>query len=215
MAQAHATCSATIAELSGTPDLLPKVEPPQPWNDWDEVRRTREDLWLYRTLFLHRAENLTPRNSTSWPVYWPAQLVLSYGWRAPSWSSGLRSGQTTWATDGPRKKRSGGTRSGIRTPKRRRLRRCVANNSTWTPITSCGFSAFLHNPAWESTNNAAECGGRALRHGQHPHFRLRLAETIDADLKVRAYLNKERFCSPPPARLHYCQRGRRQIRDPE
>jgi hypothetical protein len=25
----------------------------------DQVRRLREDLWLYRTLFLHRAENLT------------------------------------------------------------------------------------------------------------------------------------------------------------
>jgi hypothetical protein len=51
---------ATVAELSGTPDLLPKLDPPPlPWHDWDEVRRTREDLWLYRTLFLHRAENLT------------------------------------------------------------------------------------------------------------------------------------------------------------
>ena len=52
---------ATVAELSGTPDLLPKLDPPPlPWHDWDEVRRAREDLWLYRTLFLHRAENLTP-----------------------------------------------------------------------------------------------------------------------------------------------------------
>jgi hypothetical protein len=51
---------ATIAELSGTPDLLPKVDPPpQPWRDWDQVRRAREDLWMQRTLFLHRAENLT------------------------------------------------------------------------------------------------------------------------------------------------------------
>src|SRR5207245_5943823 len=35
------------------------------------------------------------------------------------------------------------------------------------------LSAFLHNPEWEATNNAAERGGRAFRHGQHPHFRLR------------------------------------------
>jgi hypothetical protein len=34
------------------------------------------------------------------------------------------------------------------------------------------LSAFLRNQAWESTNNAAERGGRAFRHGQHPHFRL-------------------------------------------
>ena len=52
---------ATVAELSATPDLVPKLDPPPlPWHDWDEVRRAREDLRLYRTLFLHRAENLTP-----------------------------------------------------------------------------------------------------------------------------------------------------------
>jgi len=71
------------------------------------------------------------------------------------------------------------------------------------------LSAFLREPTWESTNNAAERGGRAFRHGQHPHFRLRLATTIDADLKVRAHLQRERFCSPPPPRLHHWQRGRR------
>jgi hypothetical protein len=51
---------ATVAELGGTPDLLPKLDPPPlPWHDWEEVRRIREELWLHRTLFLHRAENLT------------------------------------------------------------------------------------------------------------------------------------------------------------
>src|SRR5207249_1359871 len=49
------------------------------------------------------------------------------------------------------------------------------------------LSAFLRNPKWESTNNAAERGGRTFRHGQHPHFRLRLARSIEADLEVRAY----------------------------
>ena len=52
--------AATIAALSGTADVLPVVEPPPlPWRDWDEVRRVREDLRLYRTLFLHQPENLT------------------------------------------------------------------------------------------------------------------------------------------------------------
>jgi hypothetical protein len=51
---------ATIAELSGTSDPLPNVEPPPlPWRNWDQVRSVREDLRLYRTLFLHRSENLT------------------------------------------------------------------------------------------------------------------------------------------------------------
>ena len=40
--------------------MLPIVEPPPlPWHDWEEVRRAREDLRLYRTLFLHQPENLT------------------------------------------------------------------------------------------------------------------------------------------------------------
>jgi hypothetical protein len=51
---------------------------------------------------------------------------------------------------------------------------------------------FLHNPTWEPTNNAAERGARSFRHGQHPHFRRRRVTSIEADLKVRAYLKKER-----------------------
>ena len=63
------------------------------------------------------------------------------------------------------------------------------------------LSAFLGDPTWEPTNNAAERGGRTFRHGQHPHFRLRSSTTIDADLKIRAQLQLQRFCSPPPTRL--------------
>ena len=72
------------------------------------------------------------------------------------------------------------------------------------------LSALLQNPAWEPSNKAAERGGRAFRQGQHPQFRLRLLRSIGA-LKVRAYLKKQRFCIPPPTRLHCCQRGRRDI----
>jgi hypothetical protein len=52
--------AATVAELSSTTGVLPIVKPPPaPWKDWDEVRRVREDLRPYRTLFLHQPENLT------------------------------------------------------------------------------------------------------------------------------------------------------------
>ena len=47
---------------------------------------------------------------------------------------------------------------------------------------------------------------RAVRHSQHPHFRLRLVKHVEADLKVRALLKKERdSASPPPGRqsLHW------------
>jgi hypothetical protein len=50
----------TIARLSGMADALPTVEPPPvPWHDWNEVRRVRDDLWGYRTLFLHQTKDLT------------------------------------------------------------------------------------------------------------------------------------------------------------
>jgi hypothetical protein len=35
-------------------------------------------------------------------------------------------------------------------------------------------------------------------------------KTIEADLKVRACQQREQACSPPPRRLHHCQRGRSQ-----
>jgi hypothetical protein len=73
------------------------------------------------------------------------------------------------------------------------------------------LSAFLHDPTWEPTNSAAERSARAFRHGQHPHFRLRLVTSIYADLTLRAALKKQRFCSPPPTRIHHCQRGRHPV----
>ena len=44
-----------------------------------------------------------------------------------------------------------------------------------------------------------------MRHSRHRHFRLRLIKRVEADLKVRAFLKKERFCQPPPGRqsLHW------------
>ncbi len=61
--------AATIAELSSTTGVLPIAEPPPlPWHDWDEVRRVREDLRLYRTLFLHQPENLTTEERQRWPT---------------------------------------------------------------------------------------------------------------------------------------------------
>ena len=53
------------------------------------------------------------------------------------------------------------------------LLRAVAHLSGAKLFCVARLSALMRNPAWESTNNAAERGGRAFRHGQHPHFRLR------------------------------------------
>jgi hypothetical protein len=200
----------TIAELSDTPDLLPNVDPPPlPWRDWDEVRQVREDLWLYRTLFLHRAENLTPdeHHKLAGLLAGPAGSELCVArtfleeWFA-IWDDDLRKRQSpqeaekryqVWQTDAEAAKLA---------PLRRQQHHLDMDHFR-------RLAAFLQDPTWECTNNAAERGGRAFRHGQHPHFRLRLVRSIEADLKVRAYLKKERFCSPSPMRIHDCQRGRR------
>jgi hypothetical protein len=200
---------ATIAQLSGTADLLPEVDPPPlPWRDWDQVRSLREDLWLYRTLFLHRAENLTAEehlkltNLLDGPVGSELGVARTFleEWFA-IWDDDLGHRRTAaeaelhyqiWRND---------AEAARITPLRRQQQHLDIDHFR-------RLSAFLHDATWEPTNNAAERGGRSFRHGQHPHFRLRLIKSIEADLKVRAFLKKERFCSPPPTRLHHCQRGR-------
>jgi len=207
--------AATVAELSGTPTLLPKVDPPPaPWHDWEEVRRLREDLWQYRTLFVHRAENLTAEERhklsdlLAGPVGGELRVARTFleQWFA-IWDDDLGNRQTPqeakrryeiWQADAE------ATRVA---PLRRQQQHLDMDHFR-------RLSSFLHDPTWEPTNNAAERSGRAYRHGQHPHFRLRLVRSIEADLKVRAYLKKERFCSPPPSRIHSCQRGRRRSSPP-
>jgi hypothetical protein len=172
-------------------------------------------LWLYRTLFLHRTENLTTdehhklADLLAGPTGNELRVARTFleEWFA-IWDDDLRKRRTpqeaerryqVWQTDAEAAKLA---------PLRRQQQHLDMNHFR-------RLSAFLQDPSWECTNNAAERGGRAFRHGQHPHFRLRLVGSIEGDLKVRTYLKKERFCSPPPTRLHHCQRGRHQIRAPE
>jgi hypothetical protein len=202
--------AATIAELSSTTDVLPIVEPPPlPWPDWGEVRRVREDLRLYRTLFLHQRENLTTEERQkladllTGPVGGQLRVARTF----------LEEWFAIWQDD------FGQRRTREQAERRYEIWQTDAEAAKVVPLRRqqqhldldhfIRLSAFLQNPAWEPTNNAAERGGRSFRHGQHPHFRLRLLRSIDADLKLRAYLKKQRFCVPQPTRLHYCQRGRR------
>jgi hypothetical protein len=206
---------ATLAELSGTPDLVPNVDPPPlPWVDWDQVRRARVDLWTQRTLFLHRVDNLTAdeQRTLDGLLAGPAGGLLRVArtfledWFA-IWDDGLGTRRTPQEAELQYKIWQTNTQAAQLAPLRRQQQHLDMDHFR-------RLSAFLQDPTWEPTNNAAERGGRAFRHGQHPHFRLRLVTSIKADLKVRAVLKRERFCSPPPTRLHYCQRVRRPIRAP-
>ena len=201
---------SVVGDLAATAQQLPAPEPPPvPWRDWDEVRRVREELRLHRTLFLHQTENLTAEELETL-----AELFASpVGSELRIARTFMEAWFTIWKDDLGRR----------RTPDDAQQRYSIwqtdAQAATLAPLRRQQhhldgdhfkrLSAFLRDPTWEPTNNAAERGGRAFRHGQHPHFRLRSATTIDADLKVRAHLQRQRFCSPPPTRLHHCQRGRR------
>jgi hypothetical protein len=204
--------AATIAELSSTTDVLPTVEPPPlPWHDWEEVRSVREDLRLYRTLFLHQPDNLSTEEHQkladllAGPV--GTQLLVARTF-LQRWFAIWRDDFGRRPTREQAARRYEIWRTDVEAAKVAPLRRQQQHLDTNHFIR---LSAFLQNPTWEPTNNAAERGGRSFRHGQHPHFRLRLLRSIDADLKVRAYLKKQRFCISPLTRLHYCQRGRRDI----
>lgn len=199
----------TVAELVAAVGLAPPLEPPPaPWHDWNEVRRVREDLRLHRTLFLHQPEHLTPeeRQTLADLLAGPVGATLRVA------RTFLEAWFAIWQDD------DGQRRSSADAEPRYQAWHDDASAATLAPLRRqqqhldadhfIRLSAFLHDPAWEATNNAAERGGRAFRHGQHPHFRLRSEKTINADIKVRAYLRKERASSPPPRRLHYCQRGR-------
>jgi hypothetical protein len=199
-----------VADLAAAAGALPAVEPPPPppWHDWDQVRRVREDLRLHRTLFLHQNENLTidERHTLAELLAGPvgSELRAARGfleaWFA-IWKDDRGRRRTPADAEQHYKSWQADAEAANLAPLRRQQQHLDADHFA-------RLSAFLRDPAWESTNNAAERGGRAFRHSQHPHFRLRSANTIDADLKIRAHLQRERFCSPPPVRLHHCQRGR-------
>jgi hypothetical protein len=78
-----------------------------------------------------------------------------------------------------------------------------------TPARFTRLSQFLRHPHWKATNNGAERTGRAFRHGQAPHFRLRTDTAIDGALRVVAIQAKERTVAPPAAPSRLCPRGRR------
>jgi hypothetical protein len=173
-----------------------------------EVRRVREHLRLYRALFLHQPQKLTLDERQTLgdllagPLGGDLRVARAFleGWFA-IWKDdrGLRRSPANaaqhnqiWHNDPEAAKL---------VPLRRQRHHLEADHFA-------RLSAFLVNDTWEATNNAAERGGRAFCHAQHPHLRLRSVQTIDAGLKIRAELQRERFRCPPPQRLHSCQRGR-------
>jgi hypothetical protein len=195
---------ASVAELAATAELMPAVEPPPPpWRDWDEVRRVREDLRLHRTLFLHQTENLTFEERQTLdellagPVGGELRVTRTF---LETWFGIWKddNGQRRTPADAQQRYHAwqADAEAATLVPLRRQLQHPDADHFT-------RLSALLGDPTWESTNNAAERGGRAFRHGQHPHFRLPSATTVQpaSSRSVRGALRRPSWAAQRQASL--------------
>ena len=205
----------TAAQTAG-PSVLPPVHsrhtplaPPAPWATWDEVRQVREALREHRGVLLRRPTHLNAAQQSqvetllASPIGPTLRVVRTF---LTDWYTLLRD------EDGRRRSREdaqarydvwrGDLRDEALTP----LRRVLA---VMTPQRFSHVSQFLRTPAWEATNNGAERGGRAFRHGQGPHFTLRSVASLDDALKVQAYRQKERVEATARQAPASSRRGRR------
>ena len=182
--------------------------PPAPWSSWEEVHQVREALKTHRWLLLRRPDHLRPDQQAQvdalitgpagdlvgvarrFLMEWYALWRTTPGQRRPL--AEVQAGIEAWSTD----------------PAYQALPplRKVQNTMTADRVTH--LSQFLRQPHWEATNNGAERWGRAFRHGQAPHFRLRTTTAIDGALRVIMHQDRDRATTPPAPLARLCPRGR-------
>lgn len=184
------------------------VPPPEPWTSWDEVREVREHLKKGRPLLLRRPDHLTAGEQAqldailTGPIGADLRLARAfleawYGlWRDDTGQrrplDEARERYERWRADA----------EFARLPPLRRVQQSV------DPARFARLSRFLTDPAWEATNNGAERMGRSFRHTSAPHFTLRTAPSIEAALKVGAYLRKVAATAPATVPANRSPRGR-------
>jgi hypothetical protein len=190
-------------------EAVPTDAPPAPWTSWAQVWQVRETLKEHRGLLLRRADHLSEeqQDTINLLVDGPLADVVGVARRF------LLDWYALWCTD-----------DGQRRPlveAQERYERWRANpdyralpplrkvQDLMTPERFTRLSQFLRTPHWEATNNGAERAGRAFRHGQAPHYRLRTPTAIDGALRVVASQTKERAVAPPAPIIRLCPRGRR------
>ena len=182
--------------------------PPAPWTSWDQVWQVREALKEQRWLLLRRPEHLTPEQQATvdalisspagdlvgvarrFLLDWYALWRTEDGQRRPLDEAQER--YERWRTD----------------PAYQALPALQKVQDVMTPTRFARLSQFLRQAHWEATNNGAERAGRAFRHRQAPHFRLRTERAIADPLRVITCHAKERATSPPVPLLKLCPRGR-------
>lgn len=183
--------------------------PPAPWASWAEVKHVREALKEHRGLLLRRPDHLSPEQQATVTLLVTGPLADLAGVARRF----LLDWYALWRTE------SGQRRPLAEAQERYERWRADPDYHALAPLrkvqdlmTSVRFtrlSQFLRQPHWEATNNGAERTGRAFRHGQAPHFRLRTETAINGALRVVALQAKEQAVAPPAPLPRLCPRGRR------
>jgi transposase len=200
----------TMAAVLATDDSHPVALPPAPWTRWEQVWHVREALKEHRWLLLRRPAHLTAEQQDTitalvggpagdlvgvarrFLLEWYALFRTEQGQRRPLAEAQDR--YERWRTD----------------PAYQALAPLRKVQDLMTPTRFARLSQFLRHPHWEATNNGAERAGRAFRHGQAPHFRLRTEVAIEGGLRVVLSQAKERATAPPAPLVRLCPRGRPQ-----
>ena len=181
--------------------------PPSPWTSWQEVRRVREQLKRVPSALLRRPDHLSAdeqaqlqavldspsgtdlRLARAFLIDWYAIWRDDAGERRPLLAAQVR--YERWRADAEYRQLA---------PLRR-----VQESVDRTRFER--LSCFLREPTWQATSNGAERMGRTFRHRQGPHFNLRTASSIAADLTVRACLQKQTATMPIALFNNRCRRG--------
>jgi len=195
-------------EMARAPEEV-QTAPPAPWASWALVWQVREALKEHRWLLLRRPDHLSHEQEdiVHTLVTGPLADLLGVARRF------LLDWYALWRTDDGHRRPLADAQEQYdawrANPDYQALAPLRKVQDLMTPARFTRLSQFLRQPHWEATNNGAERTGRAFRHGQAPHFRLRTEVAIDGALRVVAFQTKERAQIPLVPSPRLCPRGRR------
>jgi hypothetical protein len=204
----------TQVPLPAAPAPLPESPPPAPWPSWEAVRQVRIALKQGRVLMLRRPDHLSADEEAQLaallasPIGADLQMARSFleGWYA------------IWRDEaGQRRAPEEAQAHYARWHDNGAYTRLMPLRRVQESVDAARFarlSPFLREPGWEATSNGAERMGRAFRHGQGPHYKLRSTLSIEAALKVRACLRKQHSTGAVTVLGNQCSRGRWQLMEP-
>jgi hypothetical protein len=160
--------------------------PPSPWENWQQVREYRQALHKDHFLVLRHPSHLTDEDRTHLADLLnglPGETLRVARHFLEDWYAIPRDdgGHRRFFEDALAR-----WRTWHENPEYRHMARLRRLLERMDEERAAKDLAFLHNPAWEATNNGAERRARQFRHLQAPCFGLRTEMAIEGALKVDA-----------------------------